>query len=314
MSILRFYLFGRFQIQCGQQSPTEVESHRLQQLLAYLLLHRDHTHPRESVASLLWDDCTTTQSKKHLRHVLWQAHETLDPYTEQSRGSLLRVEADWVGLDPGAEFWLDVAAFQGIYDHTQGTPGPELETGQVEALQAAVCLYRGDLLPGCYLDWCLFERERLQNLYLAMLDKLMAYHEAHQELEACIEVGARILRLDRASERTHRRLMQVYYAAGDRTSALRQYGRCTEALREELEVAPGRRTQALYHQIRDDSLEPLSPAPVEAEGELDPAASLAHALRRFQQLQAALVDLQRQVQHDMHALELSLDRRPIDAQ
>ena len=34
-------------------------------------------------------------------------------------------------------------------------------------------VYRGDLLEGCYQDWCLFERERLQNAYLAMLDKLM---------------------------------------------------------------------------------------------------------------------------------------------
>jgi DNA-binding SARP family transcriptional activator len=307
MSVLRFYLFGRFQIQCSEQPPTEVESHKLQELLAYLLLHRDRAHTRESIANLLWGECTTTQSKKHLRHLLWQAHETLDPYVECTGGSLLRMEPDWVGLHPQVLFWLDVAAFQAIYGRVQGTPGPDLDAAQIEALQTALCIYRGDLLPGCYLDWCLFERERLQNLYLAILDKLMAYHEAHRELEACLEVGARILQLDRASERTHRRLMQVYYAAGDRTSALRQYGRCAEALREELGVEPGRRTQALYRRIRDDSLEALIPAQVEAEDEPDPIVSLSQALRRFRQLEAALVALQCQVQRDVQSFERALE-------
>jgi DNA-binding SARP family transcriptional activator len=307
MSVLRFYLFGRFQIQCGGQPPVAVESHNLQDLLAFLLLHRGRAHPRESVANLLWSDRTTAQSKKHLRHVLWQVRETLDPYVERTEGSLLRVEADWVGLDPEARFWSDVAAFQEIHDRIRDTPGPELDAGQVKALQAAVCIYRGDLLQGCYHEWCLFERERLQNAYLAMLDKLMAYHETHGELEACLEVGARILRVDRASERTHRRLMRVYTAAGDRTAALRQYQRCVDALRQELDVGPGRRTQALHRQIRADDLELESPAPAEMAAAPEPITSLPQALHRLRQFQAALLDLQRQVQQDVQSLEQALE-------
>jgi DNA-binding SARP family transcriptional activator len=305
MRVPRFYLFGRFRIQCGREMPQGIESHILQDLLAFLLLHRDRAHPRESVASLLWGDCTTAQSKKHLRHALWQVRETLDPYLEHPDGRLLRVEADWVGIDPMAGFWLDVAAFESIYDALKGVPGQELEVKQVEALQAALCIYRGDLLQGCYHDWCLFERERLQNIYLAMLDKLMAHHETQQATEACLEVGARILRLDRASERTHRRLMRAYSAAGNRTAALRQYQRCAAALRQELGVQPGQRTQALYDQIRADNLAPSSTAAVLAPAP-EPVASLSQALRRFQQLQAALVDLQHQVQQDVQAMERAL--------
>jgi len=40
-------------------------------------------------------------------------------------------------------------------------------------LQEAVRLSYADLLEGWYQDWCLYERERLQNIYLLILDKLM---------------------------------------------------------------------------------------------------------------------------------------------
>ena len=61
-----------------------------------------------------------------------------------------------------------------------------------------------------------------------------------------------MLREDRARERTHRRLMRLYYLAGDRTGALRQYERCAAALRQELDVEPSRRTSELERRIRRD--------------------------------------------------------------
>jgi len=56
---------------------------------------------------------------------------------------------------------------------------------------------------GCYDDWCIFERERLQNIYLLMLDKLISYSAKHREYEAGQGYGYTILRYDRARERTH---------------------------------------------------------------------------------------------------------------
>jgi two-component SAPR family response regulator len=93
-----------------------------------------------------------------------------------------------------------------------------------------VALYHGDLLEDWFQDWCLYERERLQNIYLAALDKLMDYCEASRDYDAGLAYGTRILRHDLARERTHRRLMRLYYLAGDRTSALRQYDRCVQIL------------------------------------------------------------------------------------
>jgi len=65
-----------------------------------------------------------------------------------------------------------------------------------------VNIYQGNLLEAWYQDWCLYERERLQKLFLAMLDMLMDYCEAPQDYETGRTFGNRILQDDRAREHT----------------------------------------------------------------------------------------------------------------
>ncbi|MBN1814367.1 MAG: bacterial transcriptional activator domain-containing protein [Anaerolineae bacterium] len=169
-------------------------------------------------------------------------------------------------------------------------------------------LYQGDLLEGCYQDWCIYERERFQHMYLAMLDKLMDHCQARQDYEAGLSYGRRILRYDCARERTHRRLMRLYYLAGDRTAALRHYERCVAALEKDLGVKPTRSTEALYEQIRADRLDELPVASIEIG--LPPVTmdqSLVAALDRLKQLHVVLVDVQRRLQQEIQSVELVLE-------
>lgn len=310
MNLLRISLFGKFHVRYGEQVLAGLDARKAQELFCYLLLYRDRPHPRETLAGLLWSDSPTAQSKKYLRQALWRLQTSLESQIEPVNGHVLLVEPDWVRFNPEADFWLDVAVFEQAFALVRGTPGQELDAEAVQTLQDAVQLYQGDLLEGWYQDWCLYERERLQNTYLAMLDKLMGYYEAHHECEAGLVYGARILRCDRARERTHRRLMRLYYLAGNRTAALRQYERCAATLDEELGVKPAKRTVALYEQIRADQLDGPTPAPAEADTVPDATTpSLPKVLGRLKELQAVLADAQRQVQQDIETVELALSGR-----
>src|SRR5262249_45023608 len=153
-------------------------------------------------------------------------------------------------FNQAAELWFDVLLFEQAFALVQDVPGRQLVASSAQVLKTAEELYRGKLLEGWYSDWCLYERERLQHMYLAMLDKLMEYSEAHQEYETGQTYGMRALRYDRARERTHRRMMRLQYLAGDRTAALYQYERCAAALQEELGVQPAQSTVVLYEKIR----------------------------------------------------------------
>ncbi len=260
MSVLCVSLFGRFHARLEGQVLTSLDTSKVQDLFCYLLLHRHCFHPREKLADLMWGDSSTSHSKQYLRKALWQLRIALDSRAEPTNNRLLLVEPEWVQINPWADLWLDVAAFEQAYTIVSGVPGQELDFRQVLVLLNAVGLYRGSLLEGCYQEWCLYERERFQRMYLAMLDKIMGYCEAHREYETGLTCGMLILRYDRAHERTHWRMMRLYYLAGDRTAALRQYEQCRASLDEELGVGPAERTVALCQQIRSDRLYDQVPA------------------------------------------------------
>lgn len=303
MSRLEFRLFGKFAATRDAQMVKGLDSIKEQELLGYLLTHRRKHHSRESLATLLWPDVSPDKGKKYLRQALWHLQGLLGS-SEADAIDVFHVEHDWIILNPQSDIWSDVAAFEESFASVQGIPGKQLTYEHAKTLRQVVDLYRGDLLDAWYQDWCLFERERLQNIYLTMLDKLIAYAIVRGEYDAGMIYGYALLEYDRARERTHRELMQLKYLAGDRTGALRQYQRCVAALAEELGVEPDDRTRYLYEQIRTDSLNQdiveYRELPSRARG------SLSEILGHLTQLQRFLRSTQKQIQRDIKTVELEL--------
>ena len=307
MSTLRIHLFEKFCVRCNEQVVDGFDARKVQELFCYLLLHRDHSLPRETLASILWPETTTAQSKKNLRQTLWQLQTALGSQNESVNDRLLLVESDWVQLNSEANLWLDVAVFEQAYNLAQKIPGQELDSSTAQLLLDTVQLYQGPLLEGWYQDWCLLERERLQSMYLTMLDKLMSYCEVSHDFETGLLYGMRIMCYDRARERTHRRMMRLYYLTGDRAEALRQYERCAIALAEELGISPSKSTVAIYSQIQADQLDEPIPTPVDTDTPPEiPAPPLLEVLGHLAQVQRDLAELQNQVQQSIHIVETAL--------
>jgi len=311
MAQLRITLFGKLCLrgEDGRQLAG-FDARKIQELFCYLLLHRDRPYPREILASLLWGDSSTEQSKKYLRQTLWQLQGALERQSVPINATLLHVEPEWVDLNSQADLWLDIAVFEQAFAPVKNIEGRELDIENVKLLQCAIELYQGDLLEGWFQDWCIYERERLQNMYLSMLDKLMGYCEAHHEYDTGISYGTRILLFDRAREHTHRRLMRLQYLGGNRTAALRQYQRCVSALDEELSVKPAKSTIALYEQIQADNFDFQSASPAESvKADQSPIDSERETLGRLNQLQKLLIDMQQAVEQGIRAVNEVLKGR-----
>ena len=220
------------------------------------------------------------------------------------------VEPEWVCLNPKADLWLDVEIFEETYGSVQGMSGRGMDVQRAQAIQLGVQLYQGDLLEGWYQDWCLFERERLQLMHLTMLDKLMSHCEAHHQFESGLLYGTQIMAIDNARESTHRRLMRLHYLAGDRTSALRQYKRCADALEEELGVRPGRRTVELRDQINQDQLRDSSLLSPETTMMSDVTNSPLQDVRdHLEQIDVGLSAIQRRLHQDIQVLAQAVNKQ-----
>jgi DNA-binding SARP family transcriptional activator len=148
MPILRIQLFRKFCVQRNERLLEGFDARKIQELFCYLLLHRDHSLPRETLASILWPETTTTQSKKNLRQALWQLQSALGSHNAAANVRLLLVDPDWVQLNSEADLWLDVAEFERVFNLVQKTPGQEIESPTAELLQNTVQLYQGPILEG----------------------------------------------------------------------------------------------------------------------------------------------------------------------
>ena len=239
MTRLSLTLLGDFQARFGSGPPLRLRARKTQALLAYLALPAGQAHSRDKLAALLWGDGSQHHARGRLRETLFVLRRTLapaDPPCLDASNETVALTADSVDVD--------AVAFERL-----------VETGGAVALGHAVDLYRGDLLEGLefrgalFEDWLMAERERLRELALDALAKLLAYQRSAGLAEPALQTALRLIALDPLQEAVHRTLMRLYTQLGRRGAALRQYQLCVGVLRRELGVEPEADTRTVYQEI-----------------------------------------------------------------
>lgn len=301
MSNFTVILFGKFDIVRSDQGMGVIKSRKVQELLSYLLLYRNHPQSRESLVELLWGDQSPAKSKKYLRQTLWLLQSSLKDGCDSSDPILL-VDDEWIQINPSIDFRMDAARFEQIYNSVNGKRAQELAPTDFKLMQKAIHLYKGDLLEGWYQDWCLMERERFEIMYLMLLDKSVQFCEIHQDYATGLIYAAEILRHDQAYERAHRQMMRLYFLIGDRAQALRQYKKCAIALRNELDIKPSEETTQLYEKMRSDTFDPL----LTTKEKIQPAQPLSETLKRLISFSNELSQIQIKVQKEIMDIQHTL--------
>jgi len=243
-----------------------------QALLAYLALASGGASSREGLATLFWGDVSEPQARASVRGALYRIRKSLNDLGE----SVLLIDGETVGLRAAA-VEVDAVTFERL-----------CADGRPAALAQAVDLYRGDLLAGVTIaaspfeEWLMVQRERLRELALQALARLLTHQREHGEIEAAVQTALRLLALDPAREPVHRILMRLYMTLGRRSAALRQYNLCVSALLREFHAPPSAETIRLHREIvrqrpslDDPSVDAAAPAP---RHDRDTLASLALAL------------------------------------
>src|SRR5262249_29833557 len=239
MARLTLTLLGGFRAHLDPGAPLAFPTRKAQALLCYLAMPLGEAHPRDKLATLLWGSTVETTARTSLRQTLYALRRCL----RRAAGKPLNSDSHVWSLDPAAGP-LDVAEFEKRVN--EGTPA---------ALAEAISLYRGDLLDGLavqepsFEDWLLGERERLHEMALGALAKLLAHQRGAGLTEAAIKNALGLITLDWLQEPADRALMQLYVETGRRAAALRQYQICQTTLRREINAEPEKETTALYEEI-----------------------------------------------------------------
>ena len=217
-------------------------------LFAYLAL--EGSVPRARLAGLLWPSVPDRAARNNLRQTIWRLRSATG--TELVTGELTLTLDGNVQTDV-AQF--ELAAFQGRDGELLAWSG-ELLGGQ----ECRDCPEVEDGLRAA--------RERHREARRAALQREIRGAQEAGEFRRALGLAARLLTLDPLSEFTHRLIMTLNAALGDRGAALAAFSAFEDTLRRELGVRPLPETLALADAIRQQEPVALpagrsaSPAPL----------------------------------------------------
>jgi len=249
MEVLRIKLLGPPAIELGGRS-IDFERRKGIAVLAYLVVNRRGAG-RDTLAALLWPEMDREKSLAGLRRALASINKT-------PVGNYIEADRRMISLRRDNEIWSDIYEFESIVEGS--TTSANVDPDALDRLSRALDLYRGSFLEGFTVrdaqefdEWQLFQGERLRALLIEALHRGVDLATQYQAFERALSFSLRWQQLDPLDENVHRRLMQLYAQAGNRSEAIQQFRRCKKLLEEELGIEPQEDTRKLYQVIKDGS-------------------------------------------------------------
>lgn len=261
---LQIYLLGPPEV--AWQGELVALPRRQVRALLYYLAAAPSSAPRDTLCFLFWPDTDQPTARHNLSRLLTLLHSTLpDPTLLLARDD--QVDLHWQCI------WTDVGALTDCCTAWSAD-------GAIVHLRQAAALYRGPFLDGFSLPdspefeaWATAERERWMRQHLQILGTLVESLAVDANYPEAINHAECYLAIDELAEDMHRRLIELYALAGNRSAALQQYERCVTALERDLGVDPAPETQAVYRAVLQRTALGAVPA-VQSRGGVPPGRPL----------------------------------------
>jgi len=246
-SQIRASLFGTLSLWRDNEQLDFTGSTSARSLLAYLLVHRSHPQSRIKLAGSFWPEMDEARARRALTQALWRIRNVLP--------DILDTDTQDIQISETASLWIDIEAFEDLV----GNFVQDDTNSSSQVLCQAIELYRGDLLEGIYDDWVLVVRERMRELYLRSLERMIGLEKSEGDFTSALDYALKLSQSDPYREAAHREVMRLYYALDRPEAALSQFETCRNILQDELGLEADKQTRALAQEIATRA--PDVPAP-----------------------------------------------------
>jgi DNA-binding SARP family transcriptional activator len=239
-------------------------------LLAYLATEGG-VHERQKLTRLLWPESDMAHGRTALRITLLHLRRILEEDASPEGESHLLITHDTIGLDLAPGIDLDLHALEAAWKLMSVLPTPvaprfieevkgEVRRTLIARLQSAAVLYRGGFLQDFTLrntldfdNWVGMQQGYWYQRIEQVFDWLSRLQSAEGAIEQAIETVERWRSFDPLNEDISLRLMQLQFASGNRTAALKTYETYQDVLMTELSAKPSRKLVALAEVLRNAS-------------------------------------------------------------
>lgn len=223
-SAFQLQLLGKFALRQGE---TQILLPMCtQRLVAFLAIQG--SAPRPVIMGTLWPDVGEPYARASLRTAIWRLHRCAP--------LLIRADGDVLVLSPevGVDSRQVAEAAQFI-----------LQNSGQSVVSRLIVRAGGELLPGWYDDWVIFERERLRQLRLHVLDALAERLTAQARYAEALDAAIECTRIEPLRESSNRLIILIHLAEDNVAEAVRHYEFFRELLRIELGIEPSSRLAGL---------------------------------------------------------------------
>lgn len=254
---LAIQLLGTFRVWVSGRTVEESQWPRPQAKLLLKLLALDPKHQlhRQQIIDAIWPDLDEEAGAANLHKIIHMARRALEPKLKSGADSRFILTRDQqVQLSAPGNLWIDAEQFEAGSVRA-------FRSGDASECESALALYLGDLLSeDLYADWCMRRRDQLRALRQEVLMKLGSLYETAGDHKLAIIQFEKLTGAEPSNEEAHRALMRLYALIGRRSEALRQFRRCCDAVRNELDAEPEEGTLQLHRKILSGALRALPQA------------------------------------------------------
>lgn len=220
-------LLGPLRIEGTNRPPKRTKT---REMIAYLVLHPNGAS-RDEISEAIWPGGDPQKTKPRL----WEA-------ASDARAALGDV---WIAENE--RYRLDRAQLKIDVDELDQLLGKD--ESDLQALDAALALWRGEPLEGADYIWADGEIHRLHATLIGLLERAGNLRLQRGDARGALELAERAIALDQFHEPSWRLALQADHALGLRESITRRYEALTAALDHELGLQPSRETRATYRQL-----------------------------------------------------------------
>jgi len=218
---------------------------RAHDILCFIASRRHRRASKDTIIDTFWGEADFEIVAKNFHPTVSHIRKALNSNQPLKQNFLLYRDGDYL-LNPEFAYSIDIEEFDRLVTEGNSARRAREQDRCIAHYEAAIKLYRGEFMHGCYDEWAEEQRSYYNEQYLHMLETLAVAAIGQEEWPRALQLAHQILRDDPYREDIHCLVMRAHAAQGNRAAVKEQYETLRALLRKELGIEPAAETQKIY--------------------------------------------------------------------
>lgn len=251
MADLTINLFGPVEVFRDLRRPFAADAwttRRAHDILCFIASRQHRRASKDTIIETFWGDTDPDVVLKNFHPTVSHIRKALNSNQPLKLNFLLYRDGAYL-LNPELTYSIDLEDFDHLLAEGETARRAKQTDLCVARFEAAIKLYRGEFMQGCYDDWAEEQRAYYLEQYLHMLETLAVEAQNAEEWSRSLHLAQQILRVDAFREDIHCMVMRAHSAQGNLVAVREHYEKLRGILRKELSIEPSAETQKIYRQL-----------------------------------------------------------------